>query len=174
MPTHCCLRQSSERNPKDVPRWHRRSLETYSIFQVAELYLFPSDSGTIERTTRPTIDEFLDVLEGCPALEKLEILGTSPSLDERTATYPEPARRTHLQYLKSLRLFEKPVHVAHILAHLIIPRSADIELMYDFGTASDIMTILPRNIDGLQILCNASILARSASTTTRLDQYNTL
>ncbi|KAK7689696.1 hypothetical protein QCA50_007491 [Cerrena zonata] len=92
----------------------------------------------------PTMDLFLGVLERSPELEFLRLAFAGPMLDSSYTSYPEPHRRVELTKLKSITLYNNPLDIGHLLAHLDFPATTGINLHAILSPSNSICDLFPR------------------------------
>ncbi|CAL1710422.1 unnamed protein product [Somion occarium] len=92
----------------------------------------------------PTMDQFLNVLQRSPDLEFLRLAFAGPMLDSSFTTYPEPQRKVELRSLKSLTLYNHPLDIGHLLAHLDLPVSTCINIHAILSSSTTICDLFPR------------------------------
>ncbi|KAK7691382.1 hypothetical protein QCA50_004781 [Cerrena zonata] len=145
-------------NPLPEVRFYRSGLDVYlrefklhrisfpwtpfSGTQLRRLILQNPDNHTC---SCPSASEFVDVLEGCPQLEAIRLHWQGPTLSPHLDMYPEPSRTVKLDRLRNIGIFNEPLVIAYILAHLDFPSSTKIELFCEIDfQSSGVDKILPR------------------------------
>lgn len=92
----------------------------------------------------PTMDGFLSVLERSPELEYLRLAFAGPMLDPSDITYPKPQRKIELKRLKSVTLYNNPLDIGHLLAHLDFPATTTLNLHAILSPSNSICDLFPR------------------------------
>lgn len=78
-----------------------------------------------------TIQELLDMLEGCQTLRRLDLAYCGPRFPQGTLIYPDPLRIVSLPALQALFITDEALVISQILAHISLPQSASIDLAYN-------------------------------------------
>lgn len=94
----------------------------------------------------PSIQEFVGMLEGCRNLRCLHFQYPGPRLPRDAVQYPEPQRIVSLPSLSKLLIEDEALHVAQILAHIALPTSAKISVIYDNQDCTLIEDLFPKII----------------------------
>ena len=90
------------------------------------------------------LDNFLDILNGCPQLEELCLFRQGPT-SFPTLSHSRPTRVIKLEKLTKLFILNNPVPISHILTHLDLPPSVKLRLFCALDSnLSDIHTLIPR------------------------------
>ena len=92
----------------------------------------------------PSMSLFLSVLERSPDLEYLRLSFAGPMLDPTYTSYPEPQRRLELKNLKSITLYNNPLDIGHLLAHLDFPSTTCLNLHAILSPSNTICDLFPR------------------------------
>ncbi|TCD71922.1 hypothetical protein EIP91_000054 [Steccherinum ochraceum] len=122
------------------------------------------------RSFAPSIDQFLDVLERCPALEELSLRNAGPTLGGDATSYPEPTRKVELGSLRLLSLSQDRFYdIPFVLAHVAVPQTTRLEIQYlgqshhpHHALGSSFKYCLPRDTSSLLPLKAVSYLRLGA------------
>lgn len=109
-------------------------------------------------SSAPTMDQFLNVLERSPELEYLRLAFAGPMLDPSFTSYPSFQRKVTLSSLKSVTLYNNPLDIGHLLAHLDIPSTTCINLHAVLSPTNTICDLFPRGFS-LPVVYDISTLS---------------
>ncbi|THH32785.1 hypothetical protein EUX98_g1410 [Antrodiella citrinella] len=110
----------------------------------------------------PSMNAFLDILQGCPMLEELLLHNAGPTLGKVVAPYPVPTRSVTLSMLRRITLTQDHYFdIPFLLAHLVVPETARIDVKYLGPSLKSVTPFehwLPRHVSNLGSLRTVSYL----------------
>lgn len=128
------------------------SLQNLRILKLRELYRRSIRYG-------PTMNEFLDVLEGCILLEELEFdSALPPTANTNDRSHPETRRRIELKHLQKATIcYERELDTAFFLAQLCFPQTAQLHIISEGPSSPDdlsrsVISYLPRDLRDLKMM----------------------
>lgn len=93
-----------------------------------------------------TMDDFLKVLDQCAhSLEVFSIAFSGPRLPRDTATYPSIGKTVHLSRLQIFDIHHHPIDIAHLLAHVSFPHTAQLSIRYKVPDDASLDRCFPRD-----------------------------
>jgi hypothetical protein len=122
---------------------------------------------------RQSTSEFLDLLESCPLLQRLNLVQAGPTREDDDDPLVPLSRLVSMTYLRELNIGDWPSarRIARFLSHLILPRETDMYLWGDhlLGDSEDITSLIPPNFSRLTNLTNVNELFFIRQTTLHLN-----
>lgn len=119
------------------------SIKTGPFVNLAKLKLHNQWLGDEPSTKDATIEELMDMLEGCQALRVLELKYSGPRLPTAARHYPNPSRTVRLPVLEALALEDEVLVIAQILAHISFPKSTPVAVEYLNDKSQHLADIFP-------------------------------